>query len=274
MKIYITGGTGQLGQEIKAIFPQGIFLSRNEVDFSSKDNIINFFADKEVDLIVNCGAHTQVDNAESERDLAYFINGEVPAILGQISKKIVHISTDYVFEGINYRPYVESDQTNPLNVYGASKLAGEKKLFAVNEHAVIIRTSWVYSEFGKNFVKTILRMINEKDEIKIISDQIGSPTNAKDLARLIYENAIVKWQFNPGLYHYSNEGVASWYDFACAIAKNKKSKCKIIPILSKDYQTKARRPFYSVLDKSKIKNELKVTIPHWQTSLEGMLEKL
>ena len=225
-------------------------------------------------MIVNCAAYTQVDKAESDQVAAQFTNAVAPAILASLCERFIHFSTDYVFNGYGFRPYNEASETNPSSVYGASKLAGESAVMTSNPSSVIIRTSWVYSDIGNNFVKTMLRLGKERKELRVVSDQIGTPTYAYDLAKLVVENGIDGWKFKSGIYHYSNEGVASWYDFAYEIMKIAKLSCKIIPIKSEEYPTSAKRPHYSVLDKTKIKNDLGIEIPHWKESLKLCLQKL
>jgi dTDP-4-dehydrorhamnose reductase len=273
-EIYITGVTGQVGGELKRLYPEAIYLTRNDIDLSSRDSIEAFFKSKKPNVIINCSAYTQVDLAEREEGIAHAVNSVAPGFLASLCDKFIHFSTDYVFDGQGFRPYVETDSTGPSGVYGQTKLAGEKAVLAANPNAVIIRTSWVYSDLGKNFVKTMIRLGSERSELKVVADQIGSPTYAKDLANLVVENGIKNWNFKGGVYHYSNEGVASWYDFAYEIMRLKGLPCKVLPIRSEDYPTPAKRPFYSVLDKTKIKNELGITIPHWKESLELCLQKL
>jgi dTDP-4-dehydrorhamnose reductase len=273
-EIYITGVTGQVGGELKRLYPEAIYLTRNDVDLSSIESMEAFFKTKKPKVIVNCSAYTQVDLAEKEQDLANKVNAIAPGILAGFCDKFIHFSTDYVFNGQGFRPYLETDTTGPTGVYGESKLAGEKAVLAANPNAVVIRTSWVYSDLGKNFVKTMLKFGAERPELKVVADQIGSPTYAKDLASLVVEHGLKNWNFKGGLYHYSNEGVASWYDFAYEIMKIKGLSCKVLPIRSEDYPTPAKRPHYSVLDKTKIKTDLGITIPHWKESLEECLRKL
>ena len=272
--IYITGASGQVGGEIQRRFPHATYLTRNEVDLSSREDMEAYFTKNKPQVIVNCSAYTQVDLAEKELNLAYMVNAIAPGILASLCDKFIHFSTDYVFDGQGYRPYVETDNTGPSGVYGQTKLAGEKAVLLANPKAVVIRTSWVYSDIGKNFVKTMLKFGAERPELKVVADQIGSPTYAKDLAQLVVENGIKNWNFKGGVYHYSNEGVASWYDFAYEIMKLKGLSCKVLPIRTEDYPTPAKRPHYSVLDKTKIKNELGIIIPHWKESLEECLGKL
>ena len=272
--IYITGTSGQVGGEIQRLFPHAKYLTRNEVDFSSSERVEAYFKKIKPEIIVNCSAYTLVDLAEKEQGLAHTVNAIAPEILAKLCDKFIHFSTDYVFNGQGFRPYVETDSTGPTGVYGESKLAGEKAVFLANPNAVVIRTSWVYSDLGKNFVKTMLKFGSERPELKVVADQIGSPTYAKDLANLVVEYGLKKWSFKGGLYHYSNEGVASWYDFAYEIMKLKGLPCKVLPIRTEDYPTPAKRPHYSVLDKTKIKNELGIIIPHWKESLEECLRKL
>ncbi|MCD6367411.1 MAG: dTDP-4-dehydrorhamnose reductase, partial [Bacteroidales bacterium] len=232
------------------------------------------------DYIVNCAAYTAVDKAEDDTEVAYSLNAMAPLnLLKQAEKhdaKLIHISTDYVFDGTNYRPYVETDKPNPLSQYGLTKLQGETNI-AYSPKAIIIRTSWLYSSTGNNFVKTVLRLADERDKLTIVADQIGTPTYAGDLAAAlltIIEFSEKNKSFYHGIYHYSNEGVCSWYDFAKTILEIKQIQKSVIPIQTKDFPTPAPRPFYSILDKTKIKNTFDLTIPHWRESLEKCLEQL
>lgn len=273
-EIYITGVSGQVGGEVQRLFPHAKFITRKDLDLSSRERMEFFFKKNKPEIIVNCSAYTQVDLAEKEQELAYAVNCVAPGILASLCNKFIHFSTDYVFNGQGFRPYVETDTTVPIGVYGQTKLAGEKAVLAANSNAVVIRSSWVYSDLGKNFVKTMLKLGSERTELKVVADQIGSPTYAKDLAQLIVDHGIKSWNFKGGLYHFSNEGIASWYDFAYEIMKLKGLPCKVLPIRTEDYPTPAKRPHFSVLDKTKIKNELGITIPHWKESLELCLQKL
>ena len=279
--ILITGANGQLGSEIKTIaknFADNnyFFTDIPELDITNKTTVFDFCKNNKITHIINCAAYTAVDLAETEIELSNLINSTAPKILAEISKqlniKIIHISTDYVFDGTNHRPYTEIDNPNPTSQYGKSKLEGEKNILT-NPDTIIIRTSWLYSSFGNNFVKTIINLTKQHDKLTIISDQVGTPTYALDLANVILE-IITNKKFISGIYNFSNHGVASWYDFAFEIIKIKNLETKVIPILTKDYPTPAKRPFYSILDKSKITNTLKIKIPHWKDSIKLCLDKL
>ncbi len=276
MKILITGADGQLGKSIQDVakeHPQLGFVATDyrELDITDPNKIDAFFKDQAFDYCVNCAAYTMVDKAESEIDRAFQINADAVDYLAIACKKydvcFIHISTDFVFDGEKKVPYTEEDIPNPINVYGLSKLKGEQFIQDRLENYFIIRTSWVYSEYGNNFVKSMLRLAKDRDTINVVNDQIGSPTNAKDLAnvivRLITENS-VKY----GLYHYSNKGVTSWYDFARAIFDEKKIPIIVRPIPSIEYPTPAKRPKYSVLETSKIREALLLDIPFWGESLK------
>lgn len=281
-KILVTGANGQLGKELQQIAPsfsrfEFIFLSRADLPIHHFGLVRNFFKGYHPQYLINCAAYTAVDRAEQERDKAFQVNGEAVGVLAAICKeqdcRFIHISTDYVFDGTATVPYKEDSPTNPQNVYGASKLEGEKQALQFNSDAIIIRTSWVYSEFGKNFVKTMLRLLNEKEEINVVNDQVGSPTYAKDLAEIILQ-IIASQNWQPGVYHFCNEGVISWYDFALAINELIGSKCKINPIPSSEYATAAKRPAYSVLDTSKIHKTLNVRKKDWIQSLSSCISNL
>lgn len=278
-KILVTAMHGQLGREIAEIAPSFgsfdfTFLDRALLDLSNMEAIKNYFETNQFDVIINAAAYTAVDKAEEDVTLSKIINTDAVKMLAEIAKEsatqLIHISTDYVFDGKNYRPYIESDPTNPQGVYGATKLGGEDAMLAIDPaNSVIIRTSWLYSSFGNNFVKTMLRLSLERDELGIIFDQVGTPTYAKDLAMVIL-NGIYNSKFNSEgceLYHYSNEGVCSWYDFAKAIFELSKTSCTVNAIETKDYPTPAKRPHYSVLNKIKIKSQLGISIPYWKDSL-------
>jgi dTDP-4-dehydrorhamnose reductase len=286
-KILVTGANGQLGMEIQQLakaYPlfEFIFTTREDVPLDNPEAISNFIAKHQPQYFINCAAHTAVDKAESEKELAYQINAEAPGIIAKACKEnniqLIHISTDYVFNGTGSVPYKEDDATDPVNLYGDSKLQGEKKVMQFNPDSIIIRTAWVYSEFGKNFVKTMLRLMADKDQISVVSDQSGTPTYAADLAEailLIIANcqlSIVNW--TPGIYHFSNEGNITWYDFAVAIKELSGSNCKVNPIPASQYPTPAKRPFYSVLDKTKVKKTFGITIPEWKESLAVCLDKI
>ena len=286
-QILVIGSEGQLGQKMKALH-QGFslaaftFTSIETLNVTDDKQIADTIGSKSFDYIINCTAYTAVDKAEEDKALAFKINSDALSLIGEaaakINAKVIHVSTDYVFDGKSHKPYVETDQTAPQSVYGESKLAGEQNLLNNNPQSIIIRTSWLYSEYGINFVKTMLRLGNERDQLGVIFDQIGTPTYAGDLAETILH--IIKADinstipFNPGIYHYSNEGVASWYDFTLAIHNEAGINCKVNPIETKDYPTPAPRPSYSVLNKAKIKELYHIEIPHWLKSLKKCLAAL
>jgi dTDP-4-dehydrorhamnose reductase len=292
-KILVTGANGQLGRELKAIaenFPQFDFSFHDRTTFNldNPDTITSIFTREQSAWCINCAAYTAVDKAESEKELAFHINGEA---VGQLAKacrvsatRLIHISTDYVFDGLSATPLKEGDPTNPINTYGASKLAGEQQALQHNPDAtLIIRTSWVYSEFGNNFVKTMIRLMKERPSINVVSDQIGSPTYAADLAAAILQiitsttsitGLVPASTFVPGLYNYSNEGEISWYEFALAVRDAIASTCTVNPIPTSQYPTPAKRPHYSLLDKTLIRQTYHLSIPDWRPSLATCLARL
>ena len=276
IKILITGANGQLGMCLKdqvKKFPsfEYHFKSSKELDITNREFVSLLFSEEKYDYCINCAAYTAVDKAEEERERAFLVNAEAVKYLAEASKKsnttLIHISTDFVFDGTKTSPYTEEDSTNPINVYGASKLKGEQYVQEILSNYFIIRTSWVYSEYGNNFVKTMLRLAKERDEISVVNDQVGSPTYAGDLAEFLL-TIIAKNSNKYGLYHYSNEGAISWYDFAKEIFKESSSKLDIIPISSKKYSSNVKRPSYSVLDKSKIVKKLNISLIHFKSSLK------
>lgn len=269
--ILITGAYGQLGTELGLLLPDAIKTDRNDLDITNGDAVNRFVHDNKIDTVINCAAYTAVDRAEDDVATAQAINVDGPRNLATSGAKIIHISTDYVFDGVAHRPYSALDMPNPVSVYGKTKLAGE---FAVRNCAdvyAIIRTAWLYSPYGSNFVKTMLRLGQEKSEIGVVADQIGTPTYAGDLARAIVKMLPKLDAEKSGIYHYTNNGVCSWYDFATEIMTMSGLKCNVNPITTEQYPTRATRPAYSVLDKSKIKNTFDVDIPHWRQSLEKCL---
>ena len=281
--ILVTGVKGQLGSELKDLAPQYsnynfFFTDRSKLDITNHKRVKEFINAHTINTIINCAAYTAVDKAEKQVELADKINHLAVANFAQIAKdlkiKLVHISTDYVFDGINYKPYLETDTPNPKSVYGQTKLEGEKAIQQINPtNTIIIRTSWVYSKFGKNFVKTMLRLGKERSELNVVADQIGTPTNAADLAKAILD-ILPKIENNTvEVFHYSNEGVCSWYDFAKAIFKLKKINIKVNSVESKNYPTMATRPFYSVLNKAAIRDNYQIHIPFWRDSLTNLIHK-
>ena len=283
--ILVTGANGQLGNSIRVLagqYPQYNFLFTDvdTLDITDPAAVEAAVKDNQVNYIINCAAYTAVDKAEDNEELCRRLNSFAVCVLGEAAReagaKMIHVSTDYVFSGTGYCPYKETDGTRPVSVYGRTKLAGEEGLMEVCPDAVIIRTAWLYSEFGSNFVKTVLRLGKERDELGFVFDQVGTPTYAGDLAAAILSvvTADEKGAFVPGIYHYSNEGVCSWYDFTVKILQIAGIDCRIRPIETKDYPTKAVRPPYSVLNKNKIKETYKIVIPHWETSLRICMKKL
>ena len=290
MRILVTGKNGQLGRSIyKLIYTEVkadnnlssskfIFVGREELDLSNNSSIINYFDNHDkFDIIINCAAYTAVDKAEEEQELANQINHLAVKQLASIANKqqarLIHISTDYVFDGENFKPYCEDDTTNPNGVYGITKLDGEKAMQEINPlNSIIIRTSWVYSSVGANFVKTMLRLGRERDSLGVIFDQVGTPTYARDLAKAILDILVNIKNEKVEIYNYSNEGVLSWYDFAKEIMRMAKIDCSINPIETSEYPTPAKRPHFSLLNKSKIKKEFNLTIPFWKDSLDECLK--
>jgi dTDP-4-dehydrorhamnose reductase len=281
--ILVTGGNGQLGSEVQELSKGSndnfFFTDVNELDITNIDAIKAFVEANQIDTIINCAAYTAVDRAESDVELANNVNHLATKYLAEVSKTnsiaLVHVSTDYVFDGKNYRPYLESDPTSPNGVYGQTKLDGEKAMIAINpKNSLIIRTAWVYSSFGANFVKTMLKLGKDRDQLTVIYDQVGSPTYARDLAQAILDILPQLKSKNVEIYNYSNEGVLSWYDFAKEIMKMAKIECNISPIETKDYPTPASRPHYSLLNKAKIKAKFNINIPYWKDSLDSCLKEL
>ena len=310
MNVLVTGANGQLGSEIRHLvmsyelgtdrvmsYELGImneeknnskftiqnskfyFTDKNELDITNKKQIEDFLDKNSIDIIINCAAYTAVDKAEEEKELADLINHKAVKNLANICKEknifFIHISTDYVFDGRNYKPYNENDKTNPQGVYGFTKLKGEEAFINSGAKGLIIRTSWVYSSFGHNFVKTMLKL-SDKKELNVVFDQIGTPTYARDLAKAVLE--VVKINnlnnYQAEIFHFSNEGVCSWYDFAKAIFEIKGIDIKLSPIETKNYPTPAQRPHFSVLNKAKIKEEFGIEIPYWRESLEECLKEI
>jgi len=278
--ILVTGSNGQLGSELRKLTSgtnNFMFTDVDELDLLNKKKLLEFFKQNKIDYIINCAAYTAVDKAETEPDIACRINVEsvhnLVDICNKFNVRLIHISTDFVFDGTKSFPYTESDDTNPLNVYGVTKLMGEEKIVQNLDEYMILRTSWLYSSFGNNFVKTIIRLARKNEFLKVIFDQIGSPTYAKDLAVCIV-HIIESGVFKTGIYNYSNEGVAGWYDFAVEICRLMQINCKIIPITAKEYNAAANKPYYSLLNKKKIKEEYDVEIPHWRDSLQKFIEEM
>ena len=283
-KILVTGSNGQLGSELKVLSKnhpdfEFLFHDIDTLDLTDFQAVEKYFQQHKPEYTINCAAYTAVDKAEENFQTASLINADVPGKLAELSERyngcFVHISSDYVFDGRNYRPYKEEDIPNPLSAYGKSKLAGEQQVM-IHGNSVIIRTSWLYSQYGHNFLKTLLKLGKEKESLYMVYDQIGTPTNARDLAIVLmkliqYSNQDV---FPRGIFHFSNEGVSSWFDFAKEIIEFSGLSCKIIPILTNQYPLPAPRPYYSVMDKSKIKRVLDIEIPYWKDSVRDCLKNL
>ena len=282
MNILITGCNGQLGSELRLLenaHPEHVFFNTDveELDICDQSAVEQFVSGNSIDGIINCAAYTAVDKAESDKELCTTLNTLAPAYLAAAIESrhgwIIQISTDYVFNGKNFRPYREDDTPSPDGVYGSTKLAGEFGVTKFCSRAMIIRTAWLYSSFGNNFVKTMLRLGRERDTLGVIYDQIGTPTYARDLAMAIM--SIIEQGIHPGVYHFTNEGVASWYDFTKAIHRLAGiTGCQVRPLKTEEYPTPAKRPHYSILDKSKIKDTYHLTIPYWEDSLRECVEIL
>ncbi|MCQ2325329.1 MAG: dTDP-4-dehydrorhamnose reductase [Paludibacteraceae bacterium] len=289
MNILITGANGQLGNEMRILSaqhpnhtyffsditnPTPLPLSSSiphMLDITDLAALQAFVQTNKIDLIVNCAAYTNVDKAEQDEPTARLINAQAVENLGSLGCKVIHISTDYVFAGDGCVPGKEDDPVDPKTAYGRTKYEGEQRLLAVNPEAVILRTAWLYSPFGNNFVKTMLRLGKERDELKVVYDQVGSPTYALDLAAAIFAVIEAK-EWHKGIYHFTNEGVCSWYDFTVEILRQAGVECKVTPILSSEYQYRTPRPHYSVLDKAKIKETFGIAIPYWTDSLRHCLQ--
>lgn len=289
MNILVTGCNGQLGTEMRVQSAEHqrhtyFFTDVAELDITDRDAVLAFVRDKAIDLIVNCAAYTNVDKAEADEATARLINAKAVENLALAGVRVVHISTDYVFSGEGWIPCKESDPVAPRTAYGRTKLEGEQLLLSANPEAIIIRTAWLYSAYGNNFVKTMLRLGQEREALGVVFDQVGTPTYAADLAAVIY-TAIEAKEWHAGVYHFTNEGVCSWYDFTHEIlaqaahllpaqAADKVKNCKLRPILSSEYQYQTPRPHYSVLDKSKIKHTFGIEIPYWTDGLQRCLQLL
>ncbi|CAM3620894.1 dTDP-4-dehydrorhamnose reductase [Arcobacter aquimarinus] len=281
--ILVTGSNGQVGSEIKELSSNYnynfFFTTRDDIDITNKESIKSYCEKNSINVIINCAAYTAVDKAQSDIENADLVNRKVIKKLALVSKelniKLIHISTDYVFDGKNFKPYCEEFQTNPQSIYGKTKLDGENEMRDINPlNSIIIRTSWVYSYYGNNFVKTMLRLGKEKEELGVIFDQIGTPTYAKDLAITILDIVPQINNQKVEIYNYSNEGVLSWYDFAKEIMKMAKLNCKINPIETYQYPTPAKRPHFSLLNKKKIKSMFNIEIAYWKDGLDDCLRRL
>ena len=287
MKILVTGADGQLGNELRDIsgdYPGWTFYFTDvdSLDVTSESTVTDFIQKKKPDYIINCAAYTAVDKAETDRENARLLNAVAPGYLAKAAKKLgaklIHISTDYVFSGNAFLPYSENDPVNPQGVYGLTKREGEVKCLQENPETIIIRTSWLYSSYGNNFVKTMVKLGREKEMLKVVFDQVGTPTYAADLAKAVLSVVQISKEkkdgIDYGIYHYSNEGVTSWYDFAMTIFELAGIHCQVIPVLSDEFPSPVKRPHYSVLNKSKIKSNFNLEIPYWKDSLRVCLKKL
>ncbi len=280
--ILVTGANGQLGNEMRRVAKSSsdryIFTDVAELDITDYAAISKLISESGVDVIVNCAAYTNVDKAEDDEALANLLNNTAVGYLAMAAKvsdaTLIHISTDYVFDGSAHTPYTEEQATHPIGVYGATKLAGEQSVIESGCNYIIIRTSWLYSQWGGNFVKTMQRLTAERESLSVIFDQIGTPTYAGDLADAINHIITTDQLSESGRYHFSNEGVCSWYDFAHAICHKSGNSCKISPIHSDEYPAKVTRPHYSVLDKTEIKKVFGIEIPHWSESLDKCINEL
>ena len=273
--LLVTGANGQLGNELRLILGDyAIYVDRDELDITDESAVRTFFAGQEFEYVINCAAYTAVDKAEDDFEAADRINRLGPALLAKYGRRIIQVSTDYVFDGTAHLPYKEDDVANPTSVYGSTKLAGEEAALAEAETAVVIRTAWLYSSFGANFVKTMRRLGAERDSLGVIFDQIGTPTYAADLASAIVAMLPQIKAGTKEVYHYSNEGVASWYDFACAVMTESGLPCAVRPLETSEYPTRATRPAYSVLNKSKIRRDFGLALPHWRDGLKRCLRVL
>jgi|TARA_B110000114_G_C15040357_1_gene376774 dTDP-4-dehydrorhamnose reductase len=287
MNILVTGSNGQLGSEIKDLAASyknfNFFFSvLPALDISNRNQLDVFFTENKINTVINCAAYTAVDKAEEDEIIAKKVNSEgvlnLVNAVAKVNGKLIHISTDYVFDGNSFLPYQESDEVNPIGVYGNTKRSGELAVINANIDGIVIRTSWLYSAYGNNFVKTMLRLGGEREELGVIFDQVGTPTSASDLAKtcldILSYNEEAKINGKGKLYHFSNEGVASWYDFAVAIMEFGKVDCQVKPIQTKDYPTLAKRPHFSVLNKTKIKTDFEIEIPYWRDALVSCINKL
>ena len=282
MNILVTGANGQLGNEMRTVSKNSsnkyIFTDVAELDITGIEAVRNMAKAENIDIIVNCAAYTNVDKAEDDEPFADLLNNKSVENLAIVAKEVdatlIHISTDYVFQGDKCIPCCEDWETNPLGVYGKTKLAGEQSLINSGCKYIIFRTAWLYSPHGKNFVKTMQNLTSAKDNLKVVFDQVGTPTYAADLAQLIFY-VIETDQYNKqGIYHYSNEGVCSWYDFAVEIATLSGNTCDIQPCHSEEFPSKVKRPHFSVLDKTKVKETFGVKVPYWKDSLKKCIEEL
>ena len=282
MKILVTGSKGQLGLCLRCVCDNdpaidATYTDHDTLDITDRDAVYRFLGDNKFDIVVNCAAYTAVDKAESDEILASALNTGAVGNLAEAAVKngtrVIHISTDYVFSGQGCRPYEENDEPYPQSIYGRTKLEGEALLTSFCQNALIIRTAWLYSEFGGNFVKTMLRLAETRPEINVVADQIGTPTYAGDLAEAIHR-IVSSGEWKPGIYHFTDEGVASWYDFTKAIFEIAGRDVKVNPIKTSEYPTQAKRPLYSVLSKKKIKKAFGLEIPYWRDSLKTCISQL
>lgn len=271
--LLITGANGQLGRELAARIPDAVLTDSEVLDITDENAVMDFVKKNNIDVIVNCAAYTAVDKAEDEADVARRVNVDGPKNLAKTGAKIIHISTDYVFDGTAHQPYAVDANTSPVSVYGKTKRAGELAVLENASCAIVIRTAWLYSAHGNNFVKTMRRLGAEKDVINVVADQIGTPTFAGDLADAIVQIIPQIKPENSGVYHFTNEGVCSWFDFATEIMEMSGLGCVVNPIKSHQYPTRATRPFYSVLDKDKIKDTFGIKIQHWKKGVEKCLKQ-
>ena len=287
MKVLVTGSDGQLGSELKDLTKNYkkldlFFKDLPNLDICNFNLLQSFINENEINAVINCAAYTDVDKAEDESIIAKKVNCEgvlnIVNALRTVNGKLIHISTDYVFDGNHYLPYKESDPVSPIGVYGETKRAGELQVFNSDLDSIVIRTSWLYSSYGKNFMKTMLDLGTVKKNLGVINDQVGTPTYARDLAKtcldILSGDSSLNISKNGNLYNYSNEGVSSWYDFAISVMELAGKKCKVSPIQTSEYPTAAKRPHFSLLNKSKIKTDFKIEIPHWRDSLKDCINKI